>query len=453
MSGVLKQFLATITCNLLAFAYGSVCTWASANSATLESDEKTPLPSGKLDISEISLVTSIPCFGAIFATLIYSLSIDRFSRKLLLVSIAIPQILSWLIILFAANAYHLYVARFICGYAGGASLVVIPIFVSEIAEDKVRGTLASMLILSCNAGCLFGFVVPIYFNYIEQIKINMMLPTLFLVLFYFFPETPEYLLKRNQKTLAEKSTNFYRGLKNPPSYEMKQINEQEKTYEKIEQESTSISFSDFCTPAAKKAIKIAMVIGALNQFCGAFSMLNYANDIFKKAGSTLSPEKASVIVCIVQLTANFLAMALVDRAGRKLLMTISAFGTAFGLISMGLYDLYKDNLSEYRWIPIASFSTIILIASMGMLPLTYVILSEIMPKKIKNMVILLALEIMWFLAFILVSFYPTLTDTIGTYNCMFMFATCCILGGIFYLIVLPETKGKSYEEIMQLLAK
>lgn len=95
-------------------------------------------------------------------------------------------------------------------------------------------------------------------------------------------------------------------------------------------------------------------------------MLNYANKIFEDAGSTLSSDKAAIIVAVVQLTANFLAMALVDRAGRKLLMTVSAFGTSFGLICMGLYDLYKEYLTEHRWIPIASFSTIILIASMGM---------------------------------------------------------------------------------------
>lgn len=113
--------------------------------------------------------------------------------------------------------------------------------------------------------------------------------------------------------------------------------------------------------------------------------MNYTNEIFKNAGSTLSPKSASVIVAIVQFTANLLAMYLVDRAGRKFLMIVSAFGTACGLICMGLYDLYKDQLVEHRWIPIVSVSAIILVASMGMLPLTFVILSEIIPKKVNNM--------------------------------------------------------------------
>lgn len=136
------------------------------------------------------------------------------------------------------------------------------------------------------------------------------------------------------------------------------------------------------TPAAKKAIKIVLLLGALNQFCGAFAMLNYANKIFEDAGSTLDPNTASVIVAVVQLTANFISMGLVDRAGRKLLVIVSAVGTAIGLICMGFYDLFKDRLTEYGWIPIISFSMIILMSSIGMLPLTYVLLSEIIPKKV-----------------------------------------------------------------------
>ncbi|XP_055295909.1 facilitated trehalose transporter Tret1-like, partial [Sitodiplosis mosellana] len=134
------------------------------------------------------------------------------------------------------------------GFSGGGLFVVIPVYVSEIAENKVRGTLGSMMILFCNGGVLVGFVLDSYLDYFGQIKANIMLPTLYLLIFNFFPETPEYLLKRNQKIAAEKSCNFYLGLNNPPSYEMKQIDEKEKTYEKVVNDESiddGLSFSDF----------------------------------------------------------------------------------------------------------------------------------------------------------------------------------------------------------------
>lgn len=126
-----------------------------------------------------------------------------------------------------------------------------------------------MLILIYNGGVLFGFVIASFFDYFGQIKINIMLPIIFLAAFNYFPETPEYLLKRNQKIVrelhflvlhfwypllpflmqlqaAEKSRNFYRGIKNPRSLELKKVVEHDKAYEKIESDSTSLSLSDFC---------------------------------------------------------------------------------------------------------------------------------------------------------------------------------------------------------------
>lgn len=451
-SSALNQFLATILCNILMASYGASVSWAGPNFLILESDD-TPLQSGKLSTVESSIVVSIPCLGAIISTIFYTFMLDRLGRKLLLLSLAVPQLLSWVTMLIATNVYHLYAARFFSGFIGGGLYIVVPIYVYEISEARVRGTLASMLILIYNSGILFGFVIANYLDYFGQIKINIILPIIFLAAFNYFPETPEYLLKRNQKIAAEKSRNFYRGIKNVRTLEMKKVDENDKTYEKIESESTTISFADFCNPAAKKATIIALFLGALNQLCGAFSMLNYTNKIFESAGSTIPSNTASIIVACVQLFANFITMILVDRAGRKILISISALGTAAGLIGMGMFDLFKDQLSEYTWIPVVAFSTIILMASIGMSPLTFVILAEILPKKIKNTVTFLSLEIIWILAFVLLSFYPTLTVVIGMYNCMFMFATCCIIGTVFYITVLPETKGKSYEEIIRVLQK
>lgn len=98
--------------------------------------EGSPLKSGPLSTAEISLVVSIPCLGAIIGTLIYSLAVDRFNRRALLISIALPELLSWVIMFLATNVYHLYIARLMIGIVGGGALVVIPIYVSEIAEDK-----------------------------------------------------------------------------------------------------------------------------------------------------------------------------------------------------------------------------------------------------------------------------------------------------------------------------
>lgn len=103
--------------------------------------------------------------------------------------------------------------------------------------------------------------------------------------------------------------------------------------------------------------------------------MNYANKIFQDSKTTLSHNTCSLVVAIVQSVANCLAMLLVDRAGRKILVTISAFGCFVSLMGMGLYDLFQIHLIEYNWIPLVTFSGLIFMSSLGILPLTFVLFS------------------------------------------------------------------------------
>lgn len=111
--------------------------------------------------------------------------------------ILVPQF-GWMLKLYAQNAYYLYVARFAIGLVGGGVFVIVPVFIAEIADDRIRGTLGSTLVLSCNIGLLLAFIFGEYCTY-DFTPIFVMASTLiFLLGFYFFPETPAVLFKRNR---------------------------------------------------------------------------------------------------------------------------------------------------------------------------------------------------------------------------------------------------------------
>lgn len=112
--------------------------------------------------------------------------------------------------------------------------------------------------------------------------------------------------------------------------------------------------------------------------------MTYTQAIFEEAGSTLSPNVSAIIVSLVQMAANVLSIVVVDRIDRKKLYSFSAICTAIGLAALGLHSLYKEHLTEYASIPILAFSFTIFVASCGILPLHYVILVEVMPKKVKR---------------------------------------------------------------------
>lgn len=124
---------------------------------------------------------------------------------------------------------------------------------------------------------------------------------------------------------------------------------------------------------------------ALNQFCGVFAMMNFTATIFSESGSNLSPNVSSIIVGGIQIIGSMMPTILVDRLGRKMLMSISAFGTAIGLGVLGVYSQLKAqgiNVEVFNWIPLAAFSFVIFIANLGLMTLPFMILSEITHPKV-----------------------------------------------------------------------
>lgn len=121
--------------NLLTLSYGITCGWPSPNILILTSDE-TPLPSGKITIDEASWIASLTCLGSIVGNIVFGYLTGKFGRKNPLIFLTIPTVISWLLIWFAQNVFHLYASRFLNGIVGGAIFVITPAYLSEIATDR-----------------------------------------------------------------------------------------------------------------------------------------------------------------------------------------------------------------------------------------------------------------------------------------------------------------------------
>lgn len=149
-----------------------------------------------------------------------------------------------------------------------------------------------------------------------------------------------------------------------------------------------ITFKPLPAPfATKKALLIGMVLVTLNQFSGCFALINYTAHIFAEAGSNLDPNVSAMVVGAIQLAGSYVSTMVVDRCKRKVLYIVSSFGSAIGLGMMGVHAYLAVSgfdVSKISWLPVASLSFVIFIASVGILPLTFVILSEILPQKVRK---------------------------------------------------------------------
>lgn len=222
----------------------------------------------------------------------------------------------------------------------------------------------------------------------------------------------------------------------------------------IDSSKNSFDWSELRTKVAQKALLIGIVLMALNQFSGVVAMLSYTANIFDEAGSSLESNIATIVIGVMQIAANCFSTNLVDRAGRKLLIVLSAMAMAFGLIVLGVYMMLKSwhiDLAAFSWIPLVSFSFAVFVSQLGVLSIPFIVLAEIMPEKIKDGCMTFCMSLMWMFSFITIKYLPMLNEWIEFHNSMFLFAGICICGAAFVVSVMPETKCKTHEEIMKSL--
>lgn len=183
-------------------------------------------------------------------------------------------------------------------------------------------------------------------------------------------------------------------------------------------------------------------------------MMAYSGKIFEAANSALPPNLSIICTGVVQLISNIITVNLVDRAGRRLMISVSATGIALGQTVLGLYMMLKSwnvDVSAFTWIPLGSFSFVLFLSQVGVLSLPFVVLAEIMPQKIKDGSVSFCMSLLWLLSFISRKYLPLLIDLIDFHGCMFLFAGISVCGAIFIISYMPETKCRTHEEIMKSL--
>ncbi|XP_037038802.1 facilitated trehalose transporter Tret1-like [Bradysia coprophila] len=447
-SKVTHQFLAIFCANIISISHGCALGWLSPYLPLLQSDS-SPLSTGSISLEETSWIGAILCIGGVIGNSIFGYLCKLIGRKRAIILLGLPNLGFWLCIMFGRYVYHLYLARLLAGCAGGGLYVCIPLFVSEIAEDRIRGTLGSLLLVCSNIGILMSFIAGAYVKYSLFPCIMIVFPLMFIISFYFLPETPQYLLQHDKVKEAENALRFYRNAQVCDDKEACQRFEQElaKITQFAKQNTINgegIQLSDFCTPAARRGLLIGVMLMAINQFSGCFVLLNYSATIFRDSGSDINPNTSSIIMASIQCIGTYVATFLVDKVGRKLLLTISASATTIGLAVMGTYS-YLDHLDfdlhHFDWVPVVSLSFVIFIASIGILPLPYIVLAEVLPDKIRRVGSTICVASISAMSFLILKTFPVLTNLIGLYGCMWLFAGFCAFGTLFIVFVVDETKG------------
>jgi SP family sugar porter-like MFS transporter len=408
--------------------------------------------------AQLGWAMSCALIGCLLGALLAGTMSDRFGRKrLLIVSACLFAISS--IGTGSANTFSTFVAwRITGGLAIGLASTLSPMYIAEVAPAYVRGRLVSINQLTIVIGILLAQIVnwriakPVPGNATAEQILNSWngqvgwrwmfgvtaLPAaLFFAGMLLVPESPRWLAKRGVHEKARRILARIGG----NSYANQAMAEIKAT---LVSERQSAGFKELFAAGVRKPLLIGVVLAAFQQWCGINVIFNYAQEVFSAAGFQISDMLFNIVITgAVNLVFTFVAMATVDRFGRRILMLGGAVGLAVIYLSLGA--AYQAHIQ-------GTYTVVLVVAAiacyaMSLAPVTWVVISEIFPNRIRGTAVSLAVAALWIASFILIVTFPALNGKIGAAGTFWTYAVICIAGFFFIHWKLPETKGMTLEEI------
>uniref|UniRef100_A0A182MN01 Major facilitator superfamily (MFS) profile domain-containing protein n=1 Tax=Anopheles culicifacies TaxID=139723 RepID=A0A182MN01_9DIPT len=440
-----NQLLAVLRIHIITASYGVTVGWPAPIIPLLRSPE-TPLPSGPVTVEEASWIGATLCIGGTIGTILFALIHTYFGKKVALLLIPVPHIILWTLILIGDSVWYIYWARFCSGLTGGGVVSVIPLYIADIADKRIRGTLGSLTIIFINIGLVFIYAAGNYLPYYVIPKIMLVAPVGYIILVSFLPETPYCLLRKGRLLEAEQSLMFYRNIPDERHRTMEFTAEFDEMRSFILTESTQsrICLADFKTPEAKRGLFIGVFVMALNQFSGIFAILTYAGTIFQMSGTGIDPNVALVLVAVINICGNVTSFTIIDRVGRKILLLLSASGVGLALAVLGVHSyLLTDgyDLRGVEWLPVLALSLTLFLAAIGITNVPFFIVPEVMPPKLRSIGSTISATLLCMFAFVCVKLYPILMETIHIHVNLINLSHGAALGWVSpYLPVLMSTE-------------
>ncbi|XP_043525601.1 solute carrier family 2, facilitated glucose transporter member 8-like [Frieseomelitta varia] len=449
----LPQYVAAAAANLCCVASGALLGWTSPVLPNLGSTlEDNPL-GRKITADENSWIGSLISVGAIIGSFVAGYLAERWGRKMTLLSSVVPFLIGWVLIATAGVVYQLFVARIILGFALAFAFTVVPMYCGEIAETSVRGALGSFLQLFVTIGLLYAYAIGPFVSYVAFAIICAIPPVVFFACFFMMPESPYHLLKIGKREEAVQALAKLR--KKSPASVQKEADEIQAAIDDAFRNEAKIS-DLFKVKANLKALIFTCLLVAFQQCSGINVVLFYMGSIFQAAHSALPDSISTIIVGAVQTATSGITPLICDKLGRRMLLITSGIGEIVSLIALGLYmflqDVEKSDVSGISWLPIVSLVIFIALYCIGWGPLPWTVMGEMFASNVKSKASGITVSVCWLVSFFITKFASDLQQVFGQYLLYWLFAVFCVLSVLFTFFILPETKGKSLQQIQNELS-
>lgn len=403
---------------------------------------------------------SIVTLGAMFGCPAAGWLVERFGRKMTLLVTSLPFLIGWLAISFGDSLHMLYAGRVLTGLGSGMVCVVSPLYIAETSSKELRGMLGSGVQLFITIGILMVYSLGLVVSWRGLALIGALIPAVAALMTFRAPETPRYLLNTNQKSEALRSLLWLRGTSSNAEEECRDMEENTDVDEKA-------SWSEFRKPELFRPLMVSVMIMVFQQLSGINVVMFYTVSICQSAGFSYSSGLATVLIGAVQVVGTVAACFLMDRVGRRYLLIVAGVGMALSCLSLGAYyhateQQGAESLSslvstvapptslatnDLSWLALASLVGYILAFALGWGPIPMLLMSEIFPARARGAASAVASLTNWMVAFLITKEFAMLQDVLGMDGTFWFFGTCCFAAVAYVWYSVPETKGKSLEDI------
>ncbi|XP_048324903.1 sugar transporter ERD6-like 5 [Ziziphus jujuba] len=396
-----------------------------------------------LTVAEYSLFGSILTIGAMVGAIVSGKIADYLGRRGTMGISEIICILGWLAIIFSKVYWWLNLGRLLVGCGMGLLSYVVPVYIAEITPKNLRGgfTAAHQLMICC--GVSMTYLFGAFVNWRVLALLGTIPCLLQLLGLFFIPESPRWLAKVGREKESEAALQHLRGKKTDISQEAAEIRDYTEALQKL----SEASIIELFQWRYARSLIVGIGLMVLQQFGGVNAIAFYASAIFISAG--FSGSVGSIAMVVVQVPMTALGVLLMDKSGRRPLLLVSSAGTCLGCLLVGISYIFQDLQQWKEATPILALVGILVFTgsfSLGMGGIPWVIMSEIFPINMKGSAGSLVALVSWLGSWIVSFAFNFLMDwsSAGTF---LLFSSICGITVLFIAKLVPETKGRTLEEI------
>lgn len=399
--------------------------------------------------SEASYFAIIPTASMMVACLVFATLCDFIGRKSTLILFSIPSTIAWILKIFARDVNLFYLSRFFVGLGTGCYFTVVPMYVGEIADPKIRGILGSFITAFNFFGQFLITVLGNVFDVITTSYICLPLPILFFIFFFFAPESPYFYIMKGRFDEAKTSLWKLRRKENIDDDFIQLKTDVER------QMSERGTWKDLIIIASNRK---AVLVGAflrVSQFTGGMNVfVSSAQFIFAKSAVNISAGVSAMLYSFITFASFLLAGSVIDKIGRRTAYTTALSLGSIMLLLESLYFFLTQNLNidlpSLSWFPLGGMILYIILSAMGTGILPSIMTGEIFSTSIKTKANIIMVFLIALMSTITSTVFYQLFAVTGLSGPFLIFGLSTTISAVISYLYLPETRGKTLEEIQQM---